>query len=413
MQPMITNDAVIFGILILILAFVFGTSSSKLPFWQKFYRIIPSVLMCYLIPGLLNSFGVIDGDLSKLYGMARDYLLPAALVLLTLSIDFKAILRLGPKALILFLTGTVGVIIGGPIALLIMSAISPESVGGAGPDAVWRGMTTLAGSWIGGGANQAAMKEVYDVSANLFAKFVAVDVIIGNIWMAILLWVAANSAAIDQKSGADVSAIEDLKKQVELYQAENARIITLKELIYILAIGFGATGFAHFGADILAPWLSENAAYLKDYSLTSKFFWLVVIATTAGLILSFTNLRKLEGAGASKIGSVCIYLLVAAIGMHIDIMTIFSDPMLFLLGAIWITVHGVLIFAVAKLIKAPMFYMAVGSQANIGAAASAPVVASAFHPSLAPVGVLLAVFGYAVGTYGAWLCGQILRVIAE
>jgi uncharacterized membrane protein len=413
MQPMITNDAVIFGILILILAFVFGTSSSKLPFWQKFYRIIPSVLMCYLIPGLLNSFGVIDGDLSKLYGMARDYLLPAALVLLTLSIDFKAILRLGPKALILFLTGTVGVIIGGPIALLIMSAISPESVGGAGPDAVWRGMTTLAGSWIGGGANQAAMKEVYDVSANLFAKFVAVDVIIGNIWMAILLWVAANSAAIDKKSGADVSAIEDLKKQVELYQAENARIITLKELIYILAIGFGATGFAHFGADILAPWLSENAAYLKDYSLTSKFFWLVVIATTAGLILSFTNLRKLEGAGASKIGSVCIYLLVAAIGMHIDIMTIFSDPMLFLLGAIWITVHGVLIFAVAKLIKAPMFYMAVGSQANIGAAASAPVVASAFHPSLAPVGVLLAVFGYAVGTYGAWLCGQILRVIAE
>jgi uncharacterized membrane protein len=294
-----------------------------------------------------------------------------------------------------------------------MSMISPESVGGAGPDAVWRGMTTLAGSWIGGGANQAAMKEVYDVSANLFAKFVAVDVIIGNIWMAILLWVAANSVRLDKKSGADVSAIEDLKKQVEQYQAENARILNLKELIYILAIGFGVTGFAHFGADLLAPWLSDNAPFLKDYSLTSKFFWLVIIATTGGLILSFTRMRKLEGAGASKVGSACIYLLVAAIGMHIDIKTIFSDPMLFLLGAIWITIHGLLIFAVAKIIKAPMFYMAVGSQANIGAAASAPVVAAAFHPSLAPVGVLLAVFGYAVGTYGAWLCGQILRVVAN
>lgn len=412
MQAVITNDAVVFGILITTLAFVFGTSASQHPFFVRFYRIVPSVLLCYLIPGLLNTFGIIDGDHSKLYGMAKDYLLPAALVLLTLSIDFKALMKLGPKALILFLTGTVGVIIGAPIALLIMSAISPESVGGSGPDAVWRGMTTLAGSWIGGGANQAAMKEVYDVSANMFAKFVAVDVIIGNIWMAIMLWVAANSVRLDAKSGADVSAIESLKKQVEQFQAENSRIMNLKELMYILAIGFGITGFAHLGADILAPWLSDNAPFLKDYSLTSKFFWIVVIATTGGLILSFTKMRKLEGAGASKIGSACIYLLVAAIGMHIDIMTIFSDPMLFLMGAIWISVHGILIYAVARLIKAPMFYMAVGSQANIGAAASAPIVAAAFHPSLAPVGVLLAVFGYAVGTYGAWICGQILRVVA-
>ncbi|OGS41142.1 MAG: hypothetical protein A2506_02025 [Elusimicrobia bacterium RIFOXYD12_FULL_66_9] len=413
MQPVFTNDAVVFGILITVLAFVFGTSSSKHPFWVKFYRAVPSLLLCYLIPGLLNTCGIIDGEHSSLYRMSKDYLLPAALVLLTLSVDLKAIVRLGPKALILFLTGTLGVIIGGPLALLIMSAISPDSVGGAGPDAVWRGMTTLAGSWIGGGANQAAMKEVYDVSPNIFAKFVAVDVIVANIWMAALLWMAARSAAIDAKSGADISAIDDLKKRVELYQAENSRVLELKELIYILAIGFGMTGLSHFVADNLAPWLAANAPALKTYSLTAKFFWVVVVATTAGLGLSFTRLRALEGAGASKIGSGCIYILVAAIGMQIDVKTVFSDPGLFVLGIIWITIHAAMMLVVAKVIRAPVFYMAVGSQANIGGAASAPIVAAAFHPSLAPVGVLLAVFGYAVGTYGAWICGQLLRVIAE
>jgi len=138
----------------------------------------------------------------------------------------------------------------------------------------------------------------------------------------------------------------------------------------------------------------------------------VVIATTVGLLLSFSRARKLEGAGASTVGSAVLYILVASIGMQMDITAVLSNPGLFVVGMIWIGFHAALLLIVGKLIKAPLFYLAVGSQANVGGAASAPVVASAFHPSLAPVGVLLAVLGYAVGTYGAWLCGQILRVIA-
>lgn len=408
----ITNDAVVLGLLITIVGLVFRTSHADSPGWKRFYALVPSLFLCYLIPGLLNTFGVIDGDHSKLYPMARDYLLPAALILLTLSLDFGAIMRLGPKALILFLTGTFGVVIGGPIALLIVSAISPESFGGAGPDAVWRGMTTLAGSWIGGGANQAAMKEVYDVSPNMFAKFVAVDVIVANIWMAVLLWMAARSPQIDARTGADTSAIEDLKQRVETYQAENARPLTLPDLMYILAIGFGFTGLAHWMADFIAPWLLAHAPYLSNFSLTAKFFWVVVIATTVGLMASFSRARKLEGAGASKVGSACVYILVATIGMHIDVKTVFSDPALFALGLVWIIIHASLMLFVAKLLRAPVFYMAVGSQANIGGAASAPIVAAAFHPSLAPVGVLLAILGYGLGTYGAWICGQLLRLVA-
>lgn len=412
MEPLITNDAVVLGILLAILAVVFKTSGIETPFWKKFYTFVPSILLCYFIPSVLNSTGVISGDSSKLYFVSSRYLLPASLVLLTLSIDLKRIIKLGPKAIIMFLAGTLGIIIGGPIAILITSTFAPEIVGGAGPEAVWRGLTTVAGSWIGGGANQTAMKEVFGVGDKLFSAMIAVDVIVANIWMAFLLYGAGISKKLDNIFKADSSAIDDLRDRVENYRAGIAKIPTLTDITTILAIGFGVTAIGHFGADLIAPWIKTNLPALEKLSLTSQFFWLIIIATTGGLILSFTRFRKLEGAGASTIGSLLLYVLVATIGMKMDILAIFENPGLFLVGIIWMLVHITLLLSVGKIIKAPFFFIAVGSQANVGGAASAPIVASAFHPALAPVGVLLAVLGYALGTYGAWICGIMMQAVA-
>ena len=408
---LITNDATALGILAVILGFVFYTNASSHPVWKKFYKYVPALLLCYFLPSLMNTFGVIDGHASNLYFVASRYLLPACLVLLILSVDLKAILGLGPKAIIMFLTGTLGIVIGGPIALMVLSMISPEAVGGNGPEAVWRGMTTLAGSWIGGGANQAAMKEVYNVGGDIFSVMITVDVIVANIWMAVLLLMASNAKQIDEKTGADTSAIERLKSRVEKYHAENARIPVTRDLMIMVAIGFGVTGFAHFCADFLGPFFQQHYPWTSQYSLTSKFFWLVVIVTTIGLAMSFTRVRHIEAAGASKVASAFLYILVATIGLHMDVTKIAETPIYFVVGIVWMLVHASLMLLVAKIIRAPLFYMAVGSQANVGGAASAPVVAAAFHPSLAPVGVLLAVFGYAVGTYMAWLCGQFLQIV--
>src|SRR5690606_30887132 len=223
---LITDDAVVFGILMAILALVFTTSSSKNSFWAKFYTFIPSLLLCYFLPGLLNTLGIISGENSGLYAMASRYLLPASLVLFTLSIDFKGILRLGPKALIMFLAGTLGVIIGGPLALLIVSFLSPDIVAGTGADEVWRGLATVAGSWIGGGANQAAMLEVFGASPTLFSQMIAVDVIVANIWMAALLYGAGNADKLDKWFRADSTAIHELKDRVEKYRNSIIRIPT-------------------------------------------------------------------------------------------------------------------------------------------------------------------------------------------
>ena len=408
-KPLFTNDAVVLGIL----SFVFLTGRSEHPFWKKFYKYVPTLLLCYFIPSIFNSLGIFSGESSRLYFVASRYLLPTSLVLLTISIDLPSIIKLGPKALVMFFTGTAGIIIGGPVAIMVVSVIAPDIVGGTGPEAVWRGLTTVAGSWIGGGANQAAMKEIFNVGDGLFSAMIAIDVIVANIWMAFLLYGAGIHKQIDEKLQADTSAISELKEKIEAYRSQIMRIPDLTDTIKLMSVGFGVTAFAHFGSDLIAPWIAVNAPGLEKFSLTSGFFWLIVISTTIALGLSFTRARELEGIGASRYGSVFLYVLVATIGMKMDLMAIFENPGLFLVGLIWMAIHAILLIGVAKLIKAPFFFMAVGSQANVGGAASAPIVASAFHPSLAPVGVLLAVLGYAVGTYGAWFCGMLMQVISH
>lgn len=409
---LITNDAIVLGLLAAILGLVFWTSSLTSRFWKGFYGVVPALLLCYFLPSLLTTFGLVDPEKSKLYFVASRYLLPAALVLLTLSADLPATLKLGPKALIMFFTGTVGVMLGGPLALLAASWVAPDLVGGHGPEAVWRGMATVAGSWIGGSPNQAAVYEIFDVGPNIFSIWIAVDVIVANIWMAVLLWMAANQQKVDRALKADSSAIETLRLKTEAYETEHARIPELKHLVFILAVGFGAVGLAHLGAESLSAWFKAHAPAMSRLSLDNSFFWLVLLATLIGVVLSFTPARRLQGAGAMKVGSLFVYVLVTTVGLNMNIAAVVEAPAFFLIGLLWIAIHGALLIAMAWLIKAPSFFLAVGSQANIGGAASAPVVAAAFHPSLAPVGVLLAVIGYIVGTFGGWFTGLVMQTIA-
>lgn len=430
--PLFTNDTIVFGVLMISLGFIFFTSSKESGFWSKFYKIVPALFVAYFIPALLTTFGVISPEWttvsetneavehsSSLYYMSSRYLLPAALVLMTLSIDLKAVFNLGPKALIMFLTGTAGIIIGGPVAVLLVGTFFPEAVGGEGADAVWKGLSTLAGSWIGGGANQTAMLEIYGYNQKLYGGMVFVDIVVANIWMAIILIGIGKSAKIDKWLGADTSAIESLKEKMSTYSKKVDRNPTLTDLMILAAIAFGTVSFAHFGAGYLSSFFDNFVNGLAPgiirnmfTFLSSSFFWMISITTIIGIILSYTKARSYEGAGASKFGSVFIYILVASIGMKMDLTLIFENSMLIVIGLVWMLIHAGLLILVAKLIKAPYFFLAVGSQANVGGAASAPIVASAFHPSLATVGVLLAVFGYAIGTLGAVACTVLMQLAA-
>lgn len=454
--PVFASDTIIFGILCLILAGIFHTSKHQK--FSKFYKVIPALLLCYFLPSIFSSLGIIADKWidveatiahlqsvynnlegvtnlkflkayistnnipsseysqfiggSKIYYISSRFLLPASLVLLTLSIDLKGVFNLGPKALIMFLTATLGVMIGGPLAILFFNFVAPDILTNVQGTELWKGLSTVAGSWIGGGANQLAMKEQWEVSDSLFSIMAVVDVLVAEVWMVFLLLGVAKSDAIDKWLKADNSAITTLKNKMEKFTVETARVPSFNDLIILTGIAFGVTSLGHFVGDNLGSWIKDNVPALVDFGLGSSFFWLIITATTIGVFLSFTKVRNYEGAGASKIGSVFIYLLVASIGMKMNLNAIVENISLFAIGFVWMIIHVGLLFLVAKLIKAPYFFLAVGSKANIGGAASAPVVAGAFHPSLAPVGVLLAVLGYALGTYGAFACALLMKWVS-
>ena len=408
----ITDDTIIFGLLAFILAGVFYTQKDQK--FSTFYKVIPAVLLCYLLPALLVYLRIIDPKESKLYFVASRYLLPAALVLMTLSVDLKAVLRLGPKSLIMFFTGTVGIIIGGPLALIFTGTLWPELLQLEGNDAIWRGLATVAGSWIGGGANQAAMLEVFNYNKNLYGSMVLVDVLVANFWLAILIFFVGKKTQIDHYLMADSQSIDDLIEKMEGYQKSIRRVASTTDLMLLLGVGFGSVGIAHF----IGNFISSNLPYwfpvLNDpkhilASITSPFLWMVLTATVIGILASKSSLRSLDGIGSSNLGSVFIYLLVATIGMQIDLRAIGEQPELLIIGLIWILIHSLLLFLVGKWIKAPYFFLAVGSQANVGGAATAPIIAASFHPALSSVGILLAICGYIVGTIGAYLCALLLQ----
>ncbi len=409
-SALIQNDIVVFGLIAATLGAVMWTASRERGMWRRFYTYVPAMSLCYLLPGVYNTVGLIDGQGSRLYDpIARDVLLPAALVLLTLTIDLKGILRLGPKIVLMYLGASLSIMIGAVVAFQLMKWLHPATVAGD----TWAGMAALAGSWIGGGANMLAMREVFDVDATTFGQFVVVDVGVAYVWMAVLIFLAARAPAIDARSGADTRGIDELKERIARFQAQHERVASLTDLMLIVGVAFGAVGLAHAIAQPLAAWFDANVSWAAQFSLGSPFVWVVVLATTIGLLLSCTGARRLEGAGASRIGSLLLYFLVACIGMQMDLLALLDRPWIFLLGLIWMAVHIVLLLGLGKLLRVPFFYFAIGSQSNVGGPASAPVVAAAFHPALAPVGVLLGTLGYATGTYLAYLVGITLRAMAS
>lgn len=390
--PLITDQFGLLAILFVIPAIIFSIQEySKRG--KKFFAIVPPLVFAYFVPTLLTFLGVIP-DQNPLYSQIKTFVLPASLLLLTIAIDIKGILKLGKKAIIMFLTGTVGIVIGGPITLLIYKNLLPGDI--------WQGMAALSGSWIGGGANFIAIGQSVGATESMLGIMVIVDVLAANLLTGLLFYLAGRYESIDKKMGADNSAILELRDKVVDFQKKTTRPTNTIDYFVMLALAFGLSYLAYIAGNAL-----PNVGNIISHST-----WKVIIITTLGVIFSFTPIRKYEGAGASKLGSVMLYLLIGVIGASANLRAVFEYPALFAMGITWLLIHLGIMLIVMKLIKAPLFFMAVGSQANVGGAASAPIVASAFHPALASVGVMLGIAGYVLGTYAALICARLLELVS-
>ena len=379
----------VFGYLAAVFAMIFWIS--EMPALQKLFRITPAVIYCYFVPTLSTTVGIIPMS-SPVYDWMTRYLLPVALLLLMITVDLKSILKLGRTALIMVTAGAIGIMIGAQIAFLVFARWLP-------PDG-WKGLAALTGSWIGGTANMVAIAESVGTPDAIMGPIIVVDTVVGYGWMGVLLFLSAWQVVFDRRLRADTSALAETNRLLADLDTHR-RPTELRDIAIILGLGFAGA--------IAAVQLGAALPVLGDPTIISHTTWAVLIVVTGGLLLSFTPVRNLEEAGASKVGYAALYLLLTAIGAQGNLLEVLSAPAFFFAGVLVITIHVAVMLAVAKIIKAPFFFVATGSVANIGGAGTAPIVASVYHPAMAPVGLLMAVAGYILGIYGAlgaaWMLG--------
>ena len=397
MPDMIVSDALVTdpthvaALLASVLAVVFALS--RVEALARAFEIVPPVLWAYFVPMLLTTFAVTPAK-SAAYDWFGYVLLPFALFLLMLTIDLRAIASLGRLAIIMLLVGTLGIVLGGPIAYLAVGQFIAD------PEA-WKGLAALSGSWIGGTANMVAIQE--SVGLAELGPIIVVDTLVGYGWMAILLFLSGYQNRFNRWVGADTTAMDRVDETLRQID-QTRRPLTIGTGAIIVGLGFGGA--------VLARLLGAAMPALGNPTIISHGTWAVLIAVTAGLALSFTPIRKVEADGASRVGYVALYLLLTGIGAQGNLAAVLDAPLYLLTGVVWISVHIVLLLFAAKLLRAPLFFVATGSMANVGGAASAPIVAGVYHPAMAPVGLLMAVAGYVLGIYAALGCAWMLGALA-
>lgn len=406
---MISSDLGIGFFLVFLLCSLFYTHTSSITLFKQFYRIFPLMLMCYTLPAIFSSLNIIDASHSQLSEMAKTHLMPGCLFLLILGTDFFALSLVGKKLLGMYVLGAVSICIGGPLSLWLGSIFFPNELVWQGDNAAWKGMSTLMANWLGGTANQLAVKEIHSVGDAVFAVMMAINILFSGIWMVILLFIAERQDKIDDFLKADKSYrpifCTDIKRKVIGKQTSYYWILILSLTFFIVIF------FSEKLSSFLATRIANSFPHLFKYNLTSEFFWSVLIATFLGLLFSLTNARHVLVKETQQAALFFIYIMIMLMGLNFDISALSAAPYYVCIALIWFSIHIIILFIFTVFFRLPIMYFAIASQCNIGGAASAPVIASAFHPRLASAALLMAVWGYTWASLLAWYLGFLMQFI--
>tara|TARA_B110000444_G_scaffold51793_1_gene47755 strand:+ start:2298 stop:3470 length:1173 start_codon:yes stop_codon:yes gene_type:complete len=357
---------------------------------EKVFKYAPPIIWIYFLPMLSSGIGVIP-TASPLYSWTSKYLLPPALILLLLSSNIKILSTLGSKAIGTMLFGTLGIVLGGPISLLVFGSFLPEDA--------WMGLAALSGSWIGGSANMVAIGKSIGTSDNLFGNMIVIDTVVGYGWMGIVILISGHQKSIDKWNNADTRIVDDLN--IKMSTEDSKRPTSFNDLLTIVVVSL-FFGLLSLELGKLIPDLGK---------VVTSFGWTIILVSLIGVSLSFTRLSDLNNAGASHVGNLFLYILLGTIGAKANITQIGDLPYYIAVGILWIFIHAIILFFGGRLLKAPMFLIATSSQANIGGVVSAPIIATVYKKSLAPVGLLMGVIGNIIGIYAGLFTAWLLSLV--
>lgn len=390
-MPLVSESTAVAVYLIVLIGLLHWISEKK--FLEGFFKYLPPAIWVYFLPMLSSNLGVIPQK-DPLYDWVRTHLLPTALVLMLLAANLPALAKLGGKALATMVIGTGGIAIGVILSFALLHPwLPPES---------WRGAGALTGTWVGGSANMVAVAGSVGTPNSMLGPLIVVDTVVGYGWMGIVIALSVFQNRLDERNRVNRTIIEELNHRMKSLDSANRRPIRFVDLVKILAVGFGV-GYAML---LLGKALPNVGAVLNSFG------WAIILASACGIALSFTKVSDLEFAGASTVGSFFFYLLLASIGAQADLKGVLDAPLFLLMGVMTIAVHASALFLAGKFLRSPMFLMATASQANIGGPITAPIVATVYQSSLAPVGLLMAVLGNVMGTFVGLTVAQICLMIS-
>ena len=364
------------------------------PRFKKYFSILPPVFWIYLVPMLASNAGIIPAS-HPLYSFISANLLPAALILLLISCDIKSILKLGKPALIMMLAGSLGIMTGIPLVFSFMRYW-------VGND-MWSGFGALSGSWIGGSANMIAVKEAVNTPDAVFMPMVIVDTIVPYAWMGVLIAGASFQKRYDSWNRSNTSILQGLTidtADTGTSGSESLRPSAAAVLLFITVSGV-----------LLSAFVSGRLPVVKD--IISRYTWIIITSSLFGIAVSFTPAKELANRGASGLGYFLLYFVLVSIGARASVADLNIAFLLVLSGCLVVLFQAAVLIVTGRVIKAPLSLLAAASQANIGGAASAPVVAGIYRTGLAPTGLLMAILGNVLGTYCGIITAQVCRLISK
>ncbi|SHI68928.1 DUF819 family protein [Lutispora thermophila] len=391
---MITNGFTYFAVLVALCGGLLAAQKyAKSKAVQKFFSFVPPIVLVYLIGMILCTINFWDLDATKAaYSNLKNNILYAMIFLMLLRCDIRQMIKLGPKMIIGFFTGSLTVMIGFIVTFIVMKGVlGPES---------WKALGALCGSWIGGSGNMATLQEIFNVGEVEYAYALVVDSIDYSIWVMFLLWSISFAPKFNKWTKADTSRLDQVSRSLEADMAENKQEITFTTMMVLI----GSSLLVSAVGQNVGTWLNSNFGFLD------KATWVVLFITAVGLILAATPFGKL--AGAAELSNVFLYGVVALLASRANFMELNDAPAWIAAGFMILAIHGILFLIFAKFLKLDMFTCGVSSLANIGGVASAPILAGTYSGSLVPVGVLMALFGTVSGTYLGMITGYIMRALA-
>ncbi len=360
---------------------------------KKFFKYVPAVVLCYLIAMVMCTLKVWDMEATKpAYSALKNSLTYAMVFTMLLRCDIRKIIKLGPKMLLGFFSASVTIMIGFIVAFVIMK-------GALGSDS-WMGLGALCGSWLGGSGNMVAVQAALNISEADMGYALVIDSIDYSLWVMFLLWAIKLAPQFNKWTKADTRLLDEVSVRLAEEAKANDKKVTFPNLLLLIGLAFVVSAFGQkVGAAIngVAPFLD-------------KATWTVLFITVLGLIGAVTPLGKL--AGSSEVSNLLLYSVIALLASRASLLELGDAPMWILTGFIILAIHAILLVILAKLFKLDMFTCGVASLANIGGTASAPVLAGTYSGSLVPVGILMALLGYVIGTPCGILVARVMSMLA-